>query len=1137
MNFIVKNMLSKAYPSLWQRQLVHKVKVGCLILPVSALLSFSTLSYSEATKLSLNVENKSVQDVLSIIEKESSFYFTYNLAQVDASRKVSLKIDDQNIDAILDDLFTSEGVKYTINDKHVVLYKDEAKEVKSQQAVKASEATRKITGIVTDEKGEPIIGANVVEKGTTNGTITDFDGNFTMKVGNNAELQVSYIGYIPKTVKVGKNNSLSIALSEDTKNLDEVIVIGYGTQKKSNVSGSVTSVSGDKLANLPTAGAAEALQGMAPGLSVNFGDGSPGAKPSMMVRGMTSWGSSNDPLVIIDGTPGDISFLNPEDIKSMTVLKDAATAAIYGARAAAGVILIETHRGSKQAPKINVSAYMGMDDLPKRMEVCNSEEYIFVNKLALTNAGIPESKWPKYIKAYEDDPTRFADTDWQKEYYRRGFTQKYNLGYTAGNDIMNVAFSGYYSSTEGIVVGTNSSKLGFRLNSDVKIGKFKVGESVSYGQSNIKPEANTGFPGMYQTTNIQPLIHVYDENNEGGYGGAIPGLGMTDAANPVAFNNLIDQKNITDYFTASGYVLYEPIKNLFFKFQGSCNMNFDHNKSFTPTYYVGANSVNTLASLYESRSKAMETLLELTGNYDVTIKDKHSIAAMLGLSQEERSYSDLMGSASRFENNDMTYLVHGQDNFAVGGGYNRNALRSAFGRLSYNYDYRYLLMVSARYDGSSRFANGKKWGFFPSASLGWNVANESFWENMKETVSTLKLRLSYGGLGNQAIGNYKYIPRLTYNDNALNYPFAGNGINLGYAITGLPSYNIKWETTMYQNIGLDVGLWNNKLELSVEGYIKDTKDMLSSKNISLCTGFGSLIVNEGKLRTTGIEMQAIYHGKIGNFQYDLDMNISHYKSVLKQMSDPGYMDEVGPARTYVGGEIGEFWVLKTAGLFQSQAEVDEWNSKYGFYDQKNNWNPLQPAAKPGDVRFIDQNGDGKLDSNDKVKVGSGNPKVVLGFNINMRYKAFDLVANFYGNFGAKRYNYMKRQLIRMDKNFNYGKDALNSWREDNTNTDVPRAVIGDPNGNNKTSDRFVENGSYLRLNNLQLGYTLPGYICQKLKIDNLRVYVGANRLFTITSYKGYDPGMGSTGGGSYMGVDDALYPLSRTYMIGLKFGF
>ena len=1097
---------------------------------------FMSVSYTQAASyvpdkhISIQVSEGTFYDVVAQIEQQTGYLFLYKNSEIDESKLISLDLTNKSLKETLDILISSQNLTYQIEDnKHILVSQPQAKVEQNQSKIK-------ISGIILDEFSEPMIGVNISEKGTSVGTITDLEGRFSIEVHKGATIRVSYIGFIEQLVVANEStSSLKIVLKEDNKTLEELIVIGYGTQKKSDVSGSVTSVSGDKIGKIPSAGTAEALQGMAPGLSINFGSGAPGSNPTLVVRGMTSWGSSNEPLVIIDGTPGDIAFLNPEDIKSMTVLKDAAMAAIYGSRAAAGVILIETNRGTMQAPRISFSAYVGMDDLPKRMRVCNSEEYIRVNKLALQNAGLPENRWPKYISAYEENPAQFADTDWQDEYYRRGFTQKYTVGYTAGNEIMNVAISGFYSDKEGIVIGTSSDQLGFRVNSDVKRGMFKVGESVSYGKRSYHPEANTGFPGMYQTTNIQPLIHLYDENNEGGYGGAIPGMGMTDAANPVAFNKLVNTKNTTDYISASAYILFEPIKNLIFKFQAGRNLSFYNYKSFTPTYYVGANSVNTIASLYETRSRTTEDLYELVGNYNISLAEKHHLDAMLGVSQEENRFKDLTASASKFENNDLPYLVHGQDNFSVGGGYNRNALRSAFGRLGYNYRYRYMATFSARYDGSSRFGKGNTWGFFPSASFAWNIANEDFWENIKQTMSTFKMRLSYGALGNQAIGNYKFIPELTYNTNNLNYPLNGKDINLGYAVLGLPSTNIKWETTYYQNLGIDLGFWGNKLEVTLDGFIKDTRDMLSTKNISPSTGYGSLIVNEGKLRTTGFELQTIYHGNAGEFNYDLDLNISHYRSVLKEMSDPGYLYEQGPARTYVGGEIGEFWVIKTAGIFQNQEEVNQWNSEHGFKNSNGDWIPLQPSAKPGDIRFIDQNGDGKLDSNDKIKMGSGNPKAAVAFNATLTYKNFDLLANFYGHFGVKRYNGMKRHLERMDKHFNYGKAALDSWRPDNTNTDIPRAVLGDPNGNARISDRFIENGDYLSLNNLQLGYNLPRDLCQKLHIDNLRFYIGATRLFTITSYKGYDPATGAAAGA--LGVDDALYPLSRTYMVGLKFGF
>lgn len=986
---------------------------------------------------------------------------------------------------------------------------------------------QKVKGIILDETGNPAIGVYIQNITTNGGASTGLDGDFEISASVGDVLKMTSLGYATVDMTLNNLNPINITLTPDAQNLEEIVVIGYGTQKKSDVSGSVASVSGEKIANIATGSSAGALAGMATGLNVNYGTGSPGSEPTLQIRGITSWGSDNDPLIIIDGVPGTMDYLNPDDIKSVSVLKDAATAAIYGARAAAGVILIETKRGTKQEPKIQISAFFGLDLLPKKMEMCNAEEFIQVRKWALTNAGVSEDLWPGYIAAYDADPSQFADTDWQDEYYQMGKSQMYNIGYTAGNENSNLAISAYFSDTEGIEVATGSQKYGFRINSDVKKDKFKMGESVSYGRKVWEPSESSGFEAMYQVTNIEPLVSVYDANNECGYGGAVTGMGMSDAGNPVAFNNLIETQYDNDYITASAYVQYEPIKNLIFKFQGAGDLTFSHYKSFTPTYDVGILKTNTTASLSESRSRSNKYLLEFTGNYDVTINNKHNISALIGASQEEYNYYDMDAYGTTFDSNDLYYLGHAQDGYSIGGDYYRYGLQSLFARLSYNYENKYMFMASTRYDGSSRFASGNKWGVFPSLSAAWNVSKEEFWSPLKDAISTFKFRLSYGGLGNQSIGYYQYIATLSSNTNDLNYPFDGYTPSLGYAVTSIPSADIKWETTITKNIGIDLGFLNNKLEFTAEGYIKDTKDMLSEKQISSTTGYSSIIVNDGELRTTGFEVGIVYHGEVGSdFKYDLDLNLSNFKSVLVSMSDEGYTYEYGPAKTYVGGEIGEFWVVETDGIFQNQAEIDAYT---------HNGELIQPNAAPGDIKFVDQNDDGIIDSEDKVCVGSGNPDLVLGFNAFIAYKGFDLTANFLGNFGVQRYNYTKYQLQRMDQVFNYGKDALNSWRTDNTDTDIPRAVQGDPNDNGRISDRFVENGNYLTLNNLQIGYNIPSNICKKMNIDNLRVYLAGTRLFTITNYSGYDATTGSESG--EMGVDYGGCPLYSSFVLGLKFGF
>ena len=692
MDIITKrNVLSDGHQAPSMRNKVSVTKFLCIALMLLLMPCFAHYSYAQDSRISLKVENATLGDVISQLEKESKVYFTYNHNQVDVNKTISINATNQTLGQILDQVLAGTDTGYKMEDGHVVLFQKEA-----PQATKPGQK-RTIKGIINDDKGVPVIGASILEKNTLNGTVTDIDGTYTLTLDKSDVIVVSCIGYATKEISVGNQSTIDVVLSEDTRLLDEVVVVGYGTQKKSDVSGSVTTVSGDKLTKMPTANAEAALQGMAPGLAVNFGSGGAGSSPSLQIRGVTSWGTDNSPLVIIDGVPGDMSYLNPEDIKSMSVLKDAATASIYGARAAAGVILIETHRGSNKTPRIQFSAYVGMDDLPKRMEVCNSEEFIKVRKMALSNAGIAENRWPKYISAYESDPTQFADTDWQKEYYRRGLTQKYNIGYVSGNENTNLAISAFYSNTQGIVNHTGDEKFGFRVNSDVKRGKFKIGESVSYSRWTANLEASSGFPNMYQVTNIEPLVFVYDPDNEGGYGGAVEGMGMSDAANVVGYNDLVDNTTTSNYISASGYVQFEPIKDLVFKFQASRNMYFDSDRYFKPTFKLGVMKINTRATLSESRDMTQNDLFELTGNWTKSFADAHNIQLLAGISQEQKTYNEISASGKKFENNDMSLLGQAQEDFTVGGSKTRSGLRSVFGRLNYNYKLRYMLTASLRF--------------------------------------------------------------------------------------------------------------------------------------------------------------------------------------------------------------------------------------------------------------------------------------------------------------------------------------------------------------------------------------------------------------------------------------------------------
>lgn len=996
-----------------------------------------------------------------------------------------------------------------------------------------------LQGKVFDENGETIPGVNIHVKGKGTGMATDIDGDFRLNVVSGDILVFSFIGYKAQEIPVTGQKQLEVHLVPDSELLEEVVVIGYGTQKKKDLTGAVTSVKVDQLKKVPVVDAGVALQGMAAGVSVNEVSGDPGTSPSIMIRGITSYGTGdNTPFYVIDGVPGgDINYLNPSDIASIDVLKDAAAAAIYGSRAAAGVILITTKRGAKQKPSIEFNVFYGIDELAKKMSICNAAEYIQVNKLSHLNAGEKEENLPRYITAWEKDPSRFADTDWQDAYYRSGMTEKYDLRFAGGTDWINFSFSGYYSKTKGIIVGTDAEKYGIRINSDITVSKrIKVGESFNYGRAKRRPEEDSGFPGMFQTTNIQPLIPVYEANNEGGFGGAMPGMGMTDAANPVGVNKLVDTRYSAHDFDMSVYGEYTFAEWLKYKFQYGQKRYFGYTYQFIPTFYMGEYLEVDKASLYESRSESRNELIENTLTFHKSF-GKHDVSALVGFTQEEYKYRDMGASVEKFENNHMNSLNHGQMNPEVSGGPDHWAMRSWLGRVSYNYSDRYLLMVSFRRDGSSKFAKGNKWGNFPSASLGWRLINEPFLKKLKDwQVSDAKLRFSYGILGNQSIGTYSYIQKLNYNSSGLNYVF-GNQVHLGYAGTVLPSFGIKWESTETKNIGLDLGFFDQKLTLTADYYWKRTKDMLTKKPISSSTGVGTApTVNDGRMKTTGWEINVGYSDYSHDFKYKIDVNLSHYKSVLQKMGDPGYEYWNGPSRTYVGGEIGEFWIYKTAGIFRSQQEVADWNAKHGYTDKDGNWQVLQPNAAPGDIRFVDVDGNGILDVNDRIKVGSGVPDVMLGVNLTASWKNFDLAVNFYGEFGGLRYNYMARQLTRMDKDFNSGKDALKAWTPQNPDTHIPRAVLGDPNGNIRLSDRYLEKGNYLRLNNLQIGYSLPQPFLDRYGIKTCRLYVGGRRLFTLTNYKGYDPGM-SGGESTARGVDYALYPLTRNYVFGVQLSF
>ena len=644
----------------------------------------------------------------------------------------------------------------------------------------------------------------------------------------------------------------------------------------------------------------------------------------------------------------------------------------------------------------------------------------------------------------------------------------------------------------------------------------------------------------YQAIAMLPLIPIYDSNNEGGYGG--PTSGMPDPTNPVGYNKLTTDHEENDHIMASVYGEYEIFDNLNYKFQGSHKIDEFHYMWYAPTYQMGYVDINEKAYLWEYQSKKTHTILDQTLSYNNTF-GKHNISGLLGYSEEKTDYRRLGASVRNFPSNEIRVLEAGKDDPGVFGYAYEYALRSFFSRISYSYADKYLLQVNIRRDGSSRFSENNKWGTFPSASLGWRMSKESFFKSVPY-VNNFKIRASYGVLGNQEIGNYTYIPGIASGGdwiNELGYVFGrSQEIYPGSTIREFPALDVQWETTKKTDIGFDIGLLNDKLMFTADYYIEKTSDMLVEVPIPKSAGVTEgPVSNFGEMQNKGLEFSTQYRKAEGEFNYSISASITTYNNEILKL---GKEDEAiwGGAVTWdtpnttkseVGGEIGSFWLYQTDGIFQSQEEIDSYVNANG--------DTLQPLAAPGDIRFKDTNGDGVINDDDKVNMGSAIPEFEYGINFNASYKNFDFSLQIHGVSGRKLYNGMKFKSERMHSNLNYAKSCLDAWTPENTNTDVPRAVFGDPNGNTRPSDRYLEDGSYLRFKHIELGYTLPNYLLPRLGVGSLRIYVSAENLWTITDYTGYDPGMEGGNASNNLfdrGVDRALYPIAKTFLFGVQLG-
>lgn len=1004
-----------------------------------------------------------------------------------------------------------------------------------------------VKGKITDTDGLPLIGASVVEKGTSNGTVTNVDGDYSLELtGDEPVLQFSFIGYLTEEVAVNGRDEINMTLLLNLQELSEVVVVGYGVQKKSDVTGAIVSVKSEDIEKTPSLNVANSLQGKAAGVTVTSNSGTPGGSVKVRIRGVGTIGDAN-PLYVVDGFPtSDIYYLNPGDIESIEVLKDASASAIYGARGANGVILVTTKKGQKGGSKITFTSYAGTQELVNQPNVLSGPQYHELMKQMNENDGRTFSLIP-----YANDTTH--TTDWFNELTRPAPMQSYNLSIAGGNDKTDYLLSGSIFKQDGTVIGSSYDRQTFRfnLNSEVK-DWLKVGNTVAMSR-NTQTSVTEG--SMYYGTVLNamrtdPLTKVKNDSANQFY---IPAY--QDIPNPVAAREY--DNYYKNYFRMVGNAFAEISFLQHFKLKSSFGLDLDHTNTydFIPEqYYLGVDKYDRVYNTVSRGNAKYQTWLnENTLTFSKEFNE-HNITALAGFTAQERIAEWTNGEKDSIPKEDeiLRYFDAATGEARLTGSKSESAMISYLGRVNYSFAGKYLLTASIRIDGSSRFGRENRYGYFPSVSTGWNIHKESFMDNVPY-VSTLKLRAGWGQIGNDKIGNYSYTSNVNYD--LYNSYLLGGPNSSQYQVYGAAPDNfgnpfLQWETVESTNIGIDYGFLENRISGSLEYYIKNTKDMLVTEPVPEYVGFlSNPTTNIGEMQNKGVELVLTYREAEGEFTYDASLNITKNVNELVSLGKgqpitAGSFQPGAVCFNDVGHPVGSFYGFVTDGIFQTDDDI----ANYSFPDEDGNLNPVQPKAQPGDLIYkdlgsFDEDGnqvmipDGKIDDADKTFIGNPLPDFTYGLSFNCAYKGFDLSLFIQGSQGNDVFNAVNWYLWHTSEGYNRSTDLLNSWTEEGSTNEFPRLSTRDRNGNNRISDRYVEDGSYVRLKNLQLGYSLPQSVLSTIGLEQVRIYVGAQNLLTFTKYSGLDPEIGNLYSDLSAGVDLGTYPQSRILQVGTKIVF
>lgn len=1061
------------------------------------------ISLTAQAQITFRVSNKSIKQAIGLIESKADYSFFYSDELDDLNNKINLSVNNEDIHSVLQKLFRNTRITYRIEDgKQVVL----SKKKDNQPSSKSKE--KEVRGIITDKTGEPLIGVSVTVKGTGKGTVTDMNGKWALSVSEGSVLNFSYIGYSAETVKVGKSNSYNISLSEDNQLLDEVVVIGYGSMKRKDITTAVSVVSTADIDERPIIDAAQALQGKAAGIQVVQPSGAPGEGMSIRVRGATSVQASNEPLYIVDGMPNDnISSLSPADIESMQVLKDASSAAIYGARAANGVVLITTKRGKVGNPQVKFSAYVGLSQLGKKIDALNTEEYKDLMKEL--------KKYSNVAPTIPDSEKRYVD--WTDMFFKTGLNQNYQLSVSNGTDKLRYFVSGGYTNEQGIIEKASFRRYNFRANIDNQHTKWlKMALNFAYtntkGQEVNQSRSSMRAGSILSVINTPPFMQQWDNENPGQYDENAYGSRIL---NPLAANSA-DNITSADYLKGSLGFTFDILKGLQFKSTFGIDLSNNH-----WDYFLDPKSTSdgrgTKGRVEESYSRNIEWLFENILNYDFSLK-KHNFSLMGGATQQHAQYNGawLAGFdlADSYPNIHSISAANQIDKDACGSSASAWSLASFLGRIAYNYDSKYLLTMNFRADGSSRFAPGHRWGYFPSASAGWRVSSEKFMEPLKNVIDDMKLRIGWGMNGNQSgIGNYSYLASMSASKVA---PTTEN-LYPGLAITPYSAANteLTWEKTMQWNAGLDLTMFDSRVTLSVDAYYKKTKDLLLTvslpDNVNLP---GGITRNDGEMVNKGMEFSVSSQNLKGAFQWNTDFNISFNRNKLTKL---------GLNKIYYYAEMYE--TRESAVILKEGIPLGTF---YGYVSEG-----VDPET--GNIIYSDLNKNGSLDPGDRTEIGCAQPDFIYGMTNTFSYAGLNLSVFLQGSQGNDIFNASRIDTEGMFDFRNQSKAVLDRWKRPGMITDIPR--VGNIE-NSHNSTRFVEDGSYLRLKTVTLSYDFNKKWLKKMHLSKLQAYVTGQNLLTLTKYSGYDPEVNAYGADAVaQGVDYGTYPQSKALIFGLNVEF